>query len=140
MKPTVDLTQDRMFPEPDRRKLPDWMTEDSLYDQLNKIFTRQINRLPWELEISLKRITSDNDLMPHQEPLIITGSAAYYRRMDDINRSASNEYCDRCGKKIVTPWRWDSSLCEECSRLLDRECNAHKIPWEDGPNFWNPII
>lgn len=139
MKATVDLTQDRMFPDEGRRKLPSWMGDDSPMAEANRLFTRIIERMPWDLNTDLRLVSSDEDLCGYKWSPLPIGSAKEYRHSLEIMKADSIEYCDRCGKRIRTPWRWDRTLCDDCSKLLEMEVTAHKIPWEDGPNFWNSI-
>ena len=133
MKPTVDLTSDRMFPDKAKRKLPYWISdEDSEYSKINAIFNDTINRVPWEFRI-FNWIASDSDFR-EKDPLV--GTPEDYRRNEEVAHANSFDYCDRCGCKIVTPWRWDRSLCEECNIAIFTDLHYKKVPWEDEENNW----
>lgn len=128
MKATVDLTEDRMFPDQGKKKLPDWIPQEDSYETINKWFTKEVNRIPWE--IGLNFITCDEDFNKNHWSNI-AGSAEQYRQREEWRRADSIDYCDRCGCRIRTPWRWDRSLCDECSVQLTIEVKNHKIPWEE---------
>ena len=125
MKATVDLTEDRMFPDSKASRGPEWLIGPPKNEVLNHLFTIAITKLPWEIEMSF--IRCDGDFF---DPDPIIGTAKEYRLHDEWHRAESIDYCDRCGKRIRTPWRWDRTLCIDCSAQLDREVNGHKILWE----------
>jgi hypothetical protein len=127
MKPTVDLTTDRMFPDK-VSKLPFWIPDEkSKYNQINTWFNEAIGKLPWEIG-TLNWISSDEDFLRGDDPLI--GTPEDYKHREEINKASSFDYCDRCGCRIVTPWRWDRSLCEECNIRLYNDLHYKKVPWE----------
>lgn len=132
MKPTVDLTADRMFPDSKVPRAPKWLLSGS--DDWNstfKILTFSF-RIPWETD-ELKYISCDEELNDWR--FQVSGSAKEYRQREEWRRADSFDYCDRCGKRIVTPWRWDRSLCEECNVALYRDLHYKKTPWES-ESFW----
>jgi hypothetical protein len=131
MKPTVDLTEDRMFPDVKISRGPEWLLGNSEYDKTFKLLTFTF-RVPWEQEL-LHLVTSDEELVDWR--FQISGSAEEYRQREEWRRANSFDYCDRCGKRIVTPWRWDRSLCEECNIALYRDIYYKKTPWES-ESFW----
>ena len=132
MKPTVDLTEDRMFPDVKISRGPSWLLGNSEYDKTFKLITFTF-RVPWEQD-SLQFVTCDEDLTDWR--FQISGSAKEYRQREEWRKADSFDYCDRCGKKIVTPWRWDRSLCEECNVALYRDLHYKKTPWES-ESFWS---
>ena len=132
MKPTVDLTEDRMFPDVKISRGPGWLLGNSEYDKTFKLLTFTF-RVPWEEE-SLHFVTSDEELVDWRFQL--SGSAKEYRQREEWRRADSIDYCDRCGKRIRTPWRWDRTLCDSCSKQLEIEVKSHKVPWESD-SFWS---
>lgn len=40
----------------------------------------------------------------------------------------SKHECQRCGKKIIFPWKNFYGLCEECDEIVSH--NSKKIPWK----------
>lgn len=113
MKPTVDLTEDRMFPDIKVSRGPSWLIGDTKH-----FITSDEEFVDWRFQIS--------------------GSAEEYRRREEWRKADSLDYCDRCGKRIVTPWRWDRSLCEECNVALYNDLYYKKVPW-DSDSFWSEI-
>ena len=135
MKPTVDLTEDRMFPDIKKYRGPSWLTGNSEYQKV--ITTLKFNfRVPWDVD-TIEYITTDTELTDWR--FEIAGSAKQYRDREEWRKAASFEYCDRCGKRIVTPWRWDRSLCEECNIALYNDLHYKKVPWEDDISNLNTL-
>lgn len=126
MKPTVDLTEDRMFPDLQASRGPKWLLGEDEYNKTLKLVTFTF-RVPWESE-GLHWITADEEFTDWR--FQISGSAKEYRQREEWMKADSFDYCDRCGKRIVTPWRWDRSLCEECNIALYRALHYKKTPWE----------
>ena len=127
MKPTADLTEDRMFPDLQASRGPAWLLGgDDEYNKTLKLVTFTF-RVPWESE-GLRWVTADEEFTDWR--FQISGSAKEYRQREEWRRADSFDYCDRCGKRIVTPWRWDRSLCEECNIALYRDLHYKKTPWE----------
>lgn len=132
MKPTVDLTEDRMFPDAKISRGPNWLLGNKEYGDTLKLVTFTF-RVPWETE-TMKWITSDEEFTDWR--FQISGSAKEYRQREEWRKADSFDYCDRCGKRIVTPWRWDRSLCEECNVALYNDLHYKKVPW-DSESFWS---
>lgn len=133
MKPTVDLTEDRMFPDAKVPRAPKWLLGDSNeWDSTFRIVTFSF-RIPWETN-ELKYVTCDEDFTDWR--FQISGSAKEYRQREEWRRADSIDYCDRCGRRIRTPWRWDRTLCDDCSRQLTIEVKGHTVPWESD-SFWS---
>mgnify|MGYP003306021812 CR=1 FL=1 len=126
MKPTVDLTADRLFHAKSKERLPSWIESEDKYFQINAWFNTELARTPWEN--SFRLLSTDADLFTESDPLV--GSAANYRKNEEIEHATSTEYCDRCGAKIRTPWRYDRSLCDDCNLALYRELHGKRVPWE----------
>lgn len=133
MKPTVDLTEDRMFPDLNQKRGPNWLLNTkSEVEILSDQFTRQLTLIPWEMKGRI--ITCDADF--YQQPDPLTGNPKDFRYREECQKADSFDYCDRCGQRIVTPWRWDRSLCEECNIALYTELHYKKVPWEERENNW----
>ena len=136
MKNTVDLTEDRMFPDQEHLRGPSWLvgTPES-FNEVLRLLPITIF-LPWEFD-QLNYITSDEGFVDWRYRL--DGSAKDYRQREEWHKADSDWYCDRCGKPIRTPWRLDRTLCIECARQLDIDVNSKKVPW-DNNDFWSTII
>ncbi len=139
MKPTVDLTADRMFPDKGKRKLPEWMGINSELDTLNFLFSNHISRMPFELNDDIREIDSLSELSGYMWSPLPIGSAKEFRYDIEIYKADSTQWCDKCGKRIRTPWRYDYTLCDDCSIELEKQMYAHKVPWEDTDHFWSTI-
>lgn len=135
MKPTVDLTADRMFPDSRVPRAPKWLLDGSDdWDSTFRILTFSF-RIPWEVD-ELKYVCCDEELNDWRFQL--SGSAKDYRQREEWRKADSIDYCDRCGKRIRTPWRWDRTLCDDCSKQLTIEVKGHKVPW-DNDSFWSDL-
>lgn len=127
MKPTVDLTADRMFPDVEVVRVPPWMLgKHDTSGSIVKLVT-SVSRVPWEHKYLNVSISDESTDWRFQ----LSGSAEEYRQREEWRKSDSIDYCDRCGNRIRTPWRYDRSLCDTCSTQLEVEVKGHKVPWED---------
>ncbi len=126
MKPTVDLTEDRMFPDTHASRGPSWLVGNS--DKTRVPLITFSFRMPWESDM-LTSINVDDVFINWRFQL--SGSAKEYRQREEWRRADSIDYCDRCGKRIRTPWRWDRTLCDDCSIQLYNDVHKGKVPWED---------
>lgn len=131
MKSTVDLTEDRLFPDIKSVRGPSWLLGDETYKEI--VMLPVFNAiLPWEFS-DLSFISTDSQFNDWR--FQISGSAKEYRQRVEWRKADSIEYCDRCGRRIRTPWRWDRSLCDDCSIQLRIEVENHKIPWDNNSNW-----
>ena len=105
MKSNIDLTRNRMFI---REK--DLSSASTLFEQNLIIGTR-----------------------PDGNGLIPTGDKETRKQARELQKCLSDQYCDRCGRRIDRyPWSKVIYLriCKRCSRELDSQLNASiEIPW-----------
>ena len=124
MKATIDLTQDRMFPDKAISRYP-----KDLFLSHKEILPKFVFRTPVEFDNTITIISSDDGFLDWRYD--ISGSAKEYRKREEFMRADSIDYCDCFGSKIRTPWRCDRSLCDTCTVQLEINVHGHKVPWSD---------